>query len=163
MDLTNIDSQGIIYLQGEVDSKMYETAIKGLAELSYVEDIVIVLNTEGGCVYQALAIHDAIKLSTVPVRILCCGPVMSAGVIILAAAEKRVATKNAQFMIHYGQEENDSVSTVKHNQYLYNLMKRIVKDITNVSPRRLTSWFKTDTFLTATEALEYGLITRIAE
>ena len=89
---SNIDREyGIIYLHGEVDSDMYGVAARGLADLSVThENITMVLNTEGGDFYQALAIYDLIRIAetinNTPVKILCVGPVMSSGVIILSAA-----------------------------------------------------------------------------
>lgn len=163
MSLPNIDTESfIIYLQGEVDVKMYEIVVKGLSELNDADYITFVLNTEGGDLYQALAIYDLIKLSSIPNKILCCGPVMSAGAVILCASEMRVATKNTQFMVHYGEEENDSPMSVRHNKQLYNLMKNIIGERVNISQRKLTAWFNKDTYLTTKEALECGLITRIA-
>jgi len=163
---SNIDrDSGIIYLHGEVDTDMYATCSRGLSDLGQLHsEITIVLNTEGGDLYQALAIYDLIRLSEsqgVLVKILCCGPVMSAGTVILSASSQRVATPNTQFMIHYGEEYNDAPSSVKHNKHLFKLMKQIIGSRVKISSRKLTNWFNQDTYLTADEALECGLIDRI--
>ena len=166
---SNVDkSAGIIYLHGEVDVDMYGILARGISDLGanqYLDSITLVLNTEGGDLYQALAIYDLIRLQqiTKPIKVLCCGPVMSAGIVIMCAAEERVAMPHTQFMIHYGEEYNDAPSSVKHNKHLFGVMKDIVKARVNVSKRKLSSWFNQDTYLTANDALQAGLVTRITK
>lgn len=154
-----------VYLTGEVDSTMYKLVAYSMVLLSDKEDITIVLNTEGGDYYQALAIYDLLKFHTVHrnLKILCVGPVMSAGIIILMAAKERIALPNTQLMIHYGEDSNDTAQSVKHNLDLLKKFKTILATRVNVGKRKIDGWFKHDTYYFAEDALKVGLIDRITQ
>lgn len=166
MEQSSIDRKhGIIYLHGDVDIEMYDTLAKGLNILSGgdFKQISIVLNTHGGEVYQAFAIYDLLRLqsTTHTIRIVGVGTVMSAGIIIMCAGDKKVATPLTQFMIHYGQETNDSPSLLNHNKLLFKTMKEMIKANVNVSAKTVSSWFTKDTYMTSADALHIGLIDEI--
>lgn len=154
-----------VYLSGEVDVHMYKLVAYSMVLLSDKEDITVVLNTEGGDYYQALAIYDLLKFHTANrnLKILCVGPVMSAGIIILMAAKERVALPNTQLMIHYGEDSNDSAQSVKHNLDLLKKFKNILASRVNVGKRKIDGWFKHDTYYFAEDALKAGLIDRVAK
>ncbi len=155
----------IIYLVGDVDDEMYSNLMTGLTALEASSEITIVLNTEGGDFYQGLAIYDAIKFFAsggVEVKIVCSGPVMSAGAVILQAATKRVAFDNSYIMIHYGVDSNSSSTDAAHNRELLRLMQNIIAERVSVKKRTVNSWFKGDTYFNTARALEVGLIDRLA-
>lgn len=151
-----------IYLIGEVNDEMYKTAVYGLTALQQAEDITIVLNTYGGEFYQSLAIYDLFKFSEKKIKVVCNGPVMSAGIIILQGGTERVAFPNSQLMVHYGEDSNESVDDIKHNTSMLKLMKNIIAERSNVGLRKINSWFKNDTYFSVDEAIKYGLIDRVA-
>jgi ATP-dependent protease ClpP protease subunit len=154
-----------IYLTGEVNDEMYTKVVTALALMSDSNEIIIMLNTEGGDFYQSLAIYDLLKMESLrgkKIKVICTGPVMSAGVIILQAATERIALKNAQLLVHYGEDGNDSATTARHNDKMFKLMKRIVGERATVTPRTLGKWFNQESYFTAIEAKKSGLIDRIA-
>lgn len=153
--------QQSLFLSGEVNIQMYKVVAQALTRLS--DEFTIVLNTEGGDVYQALAIYDLLKFSEAKIKIVCVGPVMSAGVIILQAASERVAMPNAQIMVHYGEDSNDSSSTARHNADLLKLMKKIIGDRALVKRRTINQWFVKDTYFNSLQALKAGLVDRVVE
>lgn len=160
---TSIDyKNSTVYLIGDVDEHMYDKLTKALVLFRGRESIAIVLNTEGGDFYQALAMYDMLKGSGKNIRIYCSGPVMSAGVIILQAATERIAYENSQILVHYGEEIADSGTVAKHNQKMFKLMKDIIGARTSVGRRTLSRWFSQETYLSADEALKAGLIDSIA-
>lgn len=166
MEQSSIDRKhGIIYLTGDVDIDMYDTLSKGLNILSAgdFKKINIVLNTHGGELYQALAIYDLLRLQSRDhiIRVVGVGCIMSAGIIIMCAGDERVATPLAQFLIHYGQETNDSTSLLNHNKMLFKLMKNLLKEKVTCSQKTITSWFNKETYMTSEEALKVGLIKEI--
>lgn len=156
-----------LYLTGEVCEAMSMTVSKFITLMARAQETkgyspTIVLNTPGGDFYQALGIYDTIRYSEMEVKIVCSSCVMSAGMIILQAAHTRVSYENTQFMIHYGEDGNVSPDSAKHNAKMFELMKTIIGHRVNVKPRTLNSWFKSDTYFTAREAISKGLIDRIA-
>ena len=153
-----------LYLTGEVNEEMYIKTATALVLMTQSPELFIMLNTEGGDFYQALAIYDLLKMESRRgkiIKIICNGPVMSAGVIILQAATERVALKNSQLLVHYGEEGNDSATVAKHNTKMFKLMKRIVGERVTVTPRTLSKWFNQESYFTAQEAKHNGLIDRI--
>lgn len=158
---------GIIPLIGEVGDEMYARLVHCINAISNAniqyEQLTILLNTYGGDLYQAFAIYDLIRRQPMQTRIVCNGPVMSAGTIILMAADVREITPTSYLMYHYGQEANDSEPSAKQNARLLKEMKSIYKDNSNVTPRTLNKWFAHDTYYNAEEALELGLVDRISK
>lgn len=152
-----------IYLTGEVNEAMYKRVAYGLIHLKMSKEITIVLNTFGGDFYQALAIYDLLRFSQSHIKVLCVGPVMSAGIIILMAAHDRVGLPNSQLMIHYGKESSESVTDVKHNEELLKIWKNMLALHTKVSKRRISNWFKHNTYFTAEKAVKVGLLHRVAK
>lgn len=162
MSLCEIDQDsGIIYLTGEVNSEMYHTLAVGLADCDAEKGVTIVLNSEGGEIYPALAMYDMIKLHG-NCKILGTGAIMSAASVVFCAAEERVLTANSYVMIHYGEDSNESPSELKHNKELFNLMKSIIGARVNVTNKTLSAWFNKDTYLNAKDALKCGFATRIS-
>lgn len=151
-----------LYLTGEVCEAMTAELYSHLGKLVARGNPTIVLNTQGGDFYQALAMYDIIKFQHDDFTIVGSGNVMSAGMIILQAAKYRVTFENTQFMIHYGEDSNMSADSAKHNARMFQLMKDIVGSRANVKSRTLNSWFKADTFFNAKEAIARGLVDRMA-
>lgn len=166
-------STGRLFLIGGVDEDLYTRAATGLALLNQanrLDRITIILNTLGGEVYQGLAIYDLIKLSATPVDVLVNGPCLSAGVIILQAAQVRAATSSSFLMVHDSTEEieglrRDVRSTVRHFDDLSEKMwKRILHQIDPEKQELYKqSWSEEDTYFTPEEALLVGLLDKVVE
>jgi ATP-dependent Clp endopeptidase proteolytic subunit ClpP len=158
------------------DAHMAERCIKGLHILEASapngdKPITIIMNNPGGDVYHGLAIFDAIKTCKNHVTIIVYGYAMSMGSIILQAADRRVMGSNARVMLHYGTdgfsghvktlekvaEESKKLSTWDEKLFL-DKIKQKRSDYTIAKVRKL---LEHDTFLTAQEALDLGLIDEI--
>lgn len=161
-----------IYVNGEVDEDMSAKFIKLLKYLDKTSgDINIVLNSGGGCVTSGFAMHDAIKACVNPVIITCYGHVMSIATIILQGADTRIISKNCRLMIHRGEtalegEYNTVKKAMEEEAVLDKMMCDIYFDkITDVNPNfkksQLDKMMDTDTYLSAEQALELGLVDEI--
>lgn len=159
-----------LILIGQVDTDMLRTiciALDKFEAASRTRSIRIILSSEGGESYVSLGIYDRIKASPCKVTIECLGEIMSAGTVILQAASKRLLHFNTRFMIHYGSTSipddcnaRDAVSQIQFEQYFDNpllediYMARVGKKM----PRtKLREYLSTNTYLTATRAVELGL------
>lgn len=126
------------------------------------------LSTYGSACYDSLALHDVIESSNTPVEVVCSGKIMSMGVIVALRAKVRKAYPNTTFMIHqvsglsFGtlREMEDTVAEASRiNEILFN----IIKSKTKVTEEQLNEVLqkKKDWFITATEALDLGLLTEL--
>lgn len=126
------------------------------------------LSTYGGACYDGLALHDVLESSNTPVEVICTGKIMSMGVIVALGAKVRKAYRNTTFMIHqvsglsFGtlREMEDTVAEASRiNEILFN----IIKSKTKVTEEQLNEVLqkKKDWFITATEALELGILTEL--
>lgn len=155
-----------LFLIGEVNDTMYENVCRGLAVLNQaagINRIEIVLNTCGGDSYASVAIYDAIKRNQIPVDILCQGTCMSAGTLILQAANTRRSDPHCQFMVHFGYEYfGGEVGTARRYMEHYKEFEKQICEIyikrTGIKLPELKKLFDRDTFMPANKALEIGLI-----
>lgn len=156
------------------DAFMTERIVKNLHILDTTsEPITIIMNNIGGDIYHCFAIYDAIKACKSHVMIKVVGHAMSAGSIILQAADERVMTPTSRQMIHYG--SFDISGHAKTTQKWAEEGKRIDKwveqmylnRINEKNPHFRLSSLKNrldhDTFLTAQESVELGLADRVEE
>lgn len=169
MEHVNI-RQRVIELAGAVDEILFRKALSGLAALTEGSDveplpITIVLNTTGGDSHQALAIYELIKSTAVPICIHVIGACMLAGITILQAARPglRAATPLSHLMIHYGSAEVASESDSKYVKRLDQLHRQILVERTGKSKRTVNRWHNGETYFSAKQAIEAGLIDVIKE
>lgn len=90
-------------LIGGVDYASVKDVIKDVDmanSLNYVKEIYFTICSMGGLLYPAYALYDHIKTSKKPVDIIAKGTCMSAAVLILQAARRRLSTQNTVFMVH---------------------------------------------------------------
>ena len=130
--------------------------------------IQMLLSTYGGCVYDGLSLYDAIKNSKTEVDITCFGKIMSMGIIILLSAKTRKAYHNTTFMIHEGSsgfigKVADMEESVEESKRLREVLFDIIERESKIPKAKLDEVRKSrmDWYLTAEEALEYGIITEI--
>lgn len=96
--------------ESSVDAAMAKKFEKAMTVLEYFDPkgpITVIMNTYGGDYYHGLAIYDRIMDSPCFVTIQGSGPIMSMGAIILQAGDKRLLTRNATLMLHYGTSGHD--------------------------------------------------------
>ena len=161
------------FVESGTNFSMAERVIKGLyiLESQSKEPINIVMNNLGGDVYHGFAISDVIESCKSHVTITVYGYAMSMGSFILQAADKRVLSKRATMMIHYGQAgtSDHSLNFIKSAQEEQRLNK-IVEDVylekiqeknSHYSRQRLKNRMSFDWYLDAKQAIELGLADEI--
>ncbi|KKN67657.1 hypothetical protein LCGC14_0459160 [marine sediment metagenome] len=164
----------ILFLYEEIDS---EVASKIVALLLYLnsesktKEIKLYINSPGGTAEGFFAIYDAINHIQAPIRTICIGEACSAAADLLAAGTpgKREATPNAQIMIHSIQIEDlsGSMTTVVKDMARTRLIHKKTIEIlagnTGQSFAKVLKDCKTDKYMSARDALEYGIIDRILQ
>lgn len=161
----------IIFLSGEVDTAMSELIV---AQLLYLEsndpskDIFLYINSPGGSVTDGMAIHDTMNYIKCDVVTICLGQACSMGAFLLASGTKgkRYALKNSEIMIHqvlsgYSGQATDLEIHTRHTLRIKEKMNRLLAEYTGKSIEEVTRDTERDNFLSAEEALEYGIIDKI--
>ncbi|MGI6337251.1 MAG: ATP-dependent Clp endopeptidase proteolytic subunit ClpP [Clostridiales bacterium] len=152
------------------------TASLVVAQLLYLEaqdpdrDIHFYINSPGGSVTAGMAIYDTMQYIKADVETICVGMAASMGALLLAAGTKgkRLALPNAEIMIHQplggmqGQTTDMSIHVERMLKIKENL-NRILAERTGMSYEKVCADTERDHFLTAKEAMEYGLIDRVIE
>lgn len=165
-----LDDQ-IIFLTGEINDEAAESII---AQLLYLEakefegDIRIYINSPGGVITAGLAIYDTMQCISCSVATVCVGQASSMAAVLLAAGAggKRMAFPNARVMIHQplGGAEGQA-SDIEIQAKEINRAKKCLDEILVHHTGQPMEVIEKDTdrdfFLTAEEAIEYGLIDRI--
>ena len=163
----------IIFLSDEVNDA---TASLVVAQLLYLEaqdpdkDIQFYINSPGGSVTAGMAIFDTMQYIKCDVATICVGLSASMGAFLLAAGTKgkRMALPNAEIMIHQPSagtrgQITDMAIHVKRLEIVKERMNRILSENTGKSIEEVTAACERDNFMTAEEALSFGLIDRIIE
>ena len=163
----------IIFLSEEVNDT---TASLIVAQLLYLEaqdpdrDIQFYINSPGGSVTAGMAIYDTMKYIKCDVATICVGMAASMGAFLLSAGTKgkRMALPNAEIMIHQPSagtqgQITDMAIHMKRLQTIKERMNRIMAENTGKSVEEVTAAGERDNFMTAEEALDFGLIDRVIE
>ena len=161
----------IIMLSEEVNDT---TASLIVAQLLYLEaqdpdkDIQFYINSPGGSVTVGLAIYDTMQYIKADVSTICVGMAASMGAFLLSAGAKgkRIALPNAEIMIHQpsgGSRGQASDIKIQADQILRirETLNRILAENTGRSVEEIARDTERDHFLTAQEAVEYGLIDKV--
>jgi len=151
------------------DHVMAEKATKNLHILEQISDepITIIMNNPGGDVWHGRAIYDAVKSCKAHVTMLVRGQAMSMGAYILQAADKRIISKGAKIMVHYGHVSvGGEALTVYRQIEEYKredremeriLLEKIKEKHPLFTLQKLKKMLTNDTFLSAKQAVELGL------
>ena len=161
----------IIMLSEEVNDT---TASLIVAQLLYLEaqdpdkDISLYINSPGGSISSGMAIYDTMNFIKCDVSTICVGMAASMGAFLLAAGAKgkRIALPNAEIMIHQpsgGSRGQASDIKIQADQILRirETLNRILAENTGRSVEEIARDTERDHFLTAQEAVEYGLIDKV--
>lgn len=165
-----LDDQ-IIFLTGEINDEMAENII---AQFLYLEskdfdgDIRFYINSPGGVISAGLAIYDAMQCIKCSVATICPGQAASMAAVLLAAGTrgKRMAFPNARVMIHQplggaqGQASDIEIQAKEINR-VKKCLDEILVSHTGQPMEVIERDTDRDFFLTAGEAVEYGLIDRV--
>ena len=163
----------IIFLSEEVNDT---TASLVVAQLLYLEaqdpdkDIQFYINSPGGSVTAGMAIYDTMQYIKCDVATICVGMAASMGAFLLAAGTKgkRLALPNAEIMIHQPSagtqgQITDMAIHMKRLETIKERMNRILAQNTGKSIEEATAACERDNFMSAQEALDFGLIDRVIE
>lgn len=163
----------IIFLSGEIDDAVANTVV---AQLIYLEgkdpakDISLYINSPGGSVTSGMAIYDTMNYVKCDVSTICIGMAASMAAFLLSsgAKGKRYALKNSEVMIHQplggaqGQASDIRIQA-EHILRIKTKMNRILAMNTGKSVEQIERDTDRDNYLTADEALQYGIIDRVYE
>ena len=159
-----------MYLSYEIDQdQLYavQTRFDNFVTVNPKQDITLNITSYGGDVYAMLGTIDYFKSLPVKVNTHCVGACMSAAAVILACGTgKRSMTENSTVMVHEGSafesgKTSDVLKGADHLKKLQSNINRIMGDVTNKSTEFWEGVSKSDTYLTADECLEYGIIDEI--
>ncbi len=161
----------IIFIGEAIDDHLSNLVV---AQLLFLEsedpekDVNIYINSPGGVITSGLAIYDTMQYIKCPVSTICVGQAASMGAVLLAGGDKgkRIALPSSRIMIHQpmGGTQGQAVDIQIHAREIMRLKDRI-HDIlvrhTGKSPEAIESDTDRDFFMSAEEALSYGIIDRV--
>ncbi len=163
----------IIMLSEEVNPT---TASLIVAQLLFLEaqdpdkDIQFYINSPGGSVTDGMAIYDTMQYIKCDVSTICVGMAASMGAFLLSAGAKgkRIALPNAEIMIHQPSagtqgQVTDMAIHLKRLESIKERMNRIMAENCGKSIEQVTADCERDNFMTAQQAVEYGLIDKVIE
>lgn len=161
----------IVFISGEIDDYMSNVVI---AQLLFLEaedpdkDISIYINSPGGSITAGMAIFDTMEYIKPDVSTICVGMAASMGAFLLAAGEKgkRYALANAEVMIHQplggarGQASDIKIQADRIIKLRKDL-NHILSQKTGKPLKQIEKDTDRDFFMTAEEAVAYGLIDKV--
>ena len=165
----------IIFLGEDVNQTSASLVI---AQLLFLEsedpdkEIHLYINSPGGSITDGMGIVDTMNYIKCPVTTICIGMAASMGAFLLAAGTKgkRYATPNAEIMIHQplisGGLSGQTTEIKIHAEHLVRTrekLNRILSERTGKSLEQIEKDTERDNFMTAEQALEYGLIDGIMD
>jgi ATP-dependent Clp protease, protease subunit len=163
----------IIFLGFPVDDNIANLVIAQMLFLQAEDperDIYLYVNSPGGSVTAGLAIYDTMQYITNDVVTICMGQAASMGAVLLAAgaAGKRSALKNSRVMIHQplgGSQGQASMLEIYTKEILKirDKLYDILADHSGQSHEKIAADSDRDFFMSAEEALAYGLIDKVIE
>lgn len=161
----------IIFLSGEVEDNMANTIV---AQMLFLEaedpdkDIYLYINSPGGVVTAGMAIYDTMQYIKPDVSTICIGQAASMGSMLLTAGAKgkRFALPNARIMIHQplggarGQSTDVQIQA-KELLRIRQMLNEILSQRTGKSMEQIEADTERDNFMSAAEAVEYGLVDKV--
>ena len=166
----------IIFLGEQVDAT---TASLVIAQLLFLEsedpekEINLYINSPGGSITDGMGIVDTINYIKCPVSTICIGMAASMGAVLLASGEKgkRFATPNAEILIHQpliaGGGLSGQATEIKiHADHMVKTrekLNRLLSERTGQTIETIEKDTERDNYMTAEEALKYGIIDGIMD
>ena len=161
----------IVFLGGEIDD---DTANLVVAQMLFLEmedpdqDIMLYINSPGGSISAGMAIYDTMHYVKCEVSTVCVGMAASMGAFLLAAGAKgkRKALPNAEIMIHQplggarGQATDIAIQA-EQIMRIKRKMNELLSKHTGQTIKTIEKDVERDHYMTADEALKYGLIDEI--
>merc|ERR1712127_63270 len=163
----------IIFLVGPINDNVASLVT---AQLLFLEsedpkkEINLYINSPGGLVTAGLGIYDTMQYINSPVSTLCIGQASSMGSFLLAAGEKgkRYSLPNSRIMIHqpsagFQGQATDILIHANEIQSLKQRLNKIYSKHTGKSVNEISEALERDNFMTADEAMKFGLIDSVVE
>lgn len=159
-----------ILLTGGIDDKVAQRVAERLLALSSESEapILLVISSPGGHVESGDMIHDMIKFVSAPVKVLGSGWVASAGALIYSAArrENRYALPNTRFLLHeprggVGGQAADIEIQAREIIKMRERLNKIFSEATGQPLEKIKADTDRDFWMSAEEAVEYGLVGKI--
>lgn len=161
----------IIFIGSPIDDGVANAIIAQLLFLesdNQKEDIKMYINSPGGSVSAALAIYDTIQYVRADVQTICVGMAASAAALLLAAGTKgkRMALPNSEVMIHQvlGGASGQATDVDIHARHILKTRDRLNKILAKHTGQKLSKIqidTERDYFMSADEALKYGIVDKI--
>jgi ATP-dependent Clp protease protease subunit len=161
----------IIMLSGEVNDQVASTIV---AQLLFLEaqdpdkDIYFYINSPGGVITSGLSMYDTMNYIKPDIVTICIGQAASMGAFLLSSGTKgkRYALPHARIMIHQPSGGAQGQSTdiqiqAQEIQRLKDTLNEIMAEQTGKTAKRLEKDTERDKFMSAQEALEYGIIDKV--
>ena len=163
----------VIFLGEQIDDNVANSVVAQLLHLESADpdkDISLYINSPGGSVTAGLAILDTMDFIKCDVSTICIGLAASMGAFLLSSGTKgkRLALPNAEIMIHQPSagtqgQITDMAIHLKRLEVVKKRMNRILSENTGKAIEVVTADCERDNFMTAQEAVEYGLIDKVIE
>jgi ATP-dependent Clp protease, protease subunit len=163
----------IVFIGEPIDDQIANLVVAQLLHLESEDpekDIHLYVNSPGGVVYAGLAIYDTMQYVAPDVQTIGFGTAMSMGALLLAggAAGKRLVLPNARMLIHqpsggFQGQSTDIEIHAKETLALRRRLDEIYAHHTGRSIEEVHADMERDRYLTAEEAVEYGLADRVVE
>lgn len=163
----------IVFVGGPVQSQSANAII---AQLLFLEadnperDIYLYINTPGGEVTSGMAIYDTMQYVKPTINTICIGQAASMGALLMAAGtdENRYALSNSRFMVHQplGGAQGQATDVEIRTEELLRIKDRIVEILakhTGKDDETIREDIERDYFMSAEEAVDYGLVDEVLE
>ena len=158
----------VIFLTGQVEDQMANLIV---AQLLFLEsespdkDIFLYINSPGGSVTAGMAIYDTMKFIKPAISTVCIGQAASMGAFLLSGGEKgkRYCLPNARVMIHqplggFQGQASDFEIHAKEILSIKEKLNRLLAEHTGQEFDKVANDTDRDNFLSAQEAVDYGLV-----
>jgi ATP-dependent Clp protease protease subunit len=163
----------IVMLSGEVNDAVASTVVAQLLFLEAddpVKDIYLYINSPGGVVTAGMSMFDTMNYIKPDVCTICIGQAASMGAFLLAAGTKgkRYSLPNSRIMIHQPSggakgQSTDIQIQAKEIQRLKDSLNQHLANATGQNVKKVEEDTERDNFMSATEAMKYGLIDKVID
>ena len=160
----------VVILTGEIDDNVANIIVGQLLYLDSLnyEDISLYINSPGGSITSGMAIYDTMNFIKSDVSTICLGMAASMGAFLLSSGSKgkRYCLPNSEVMIHQplggasGQATEIKIAAERIIR-LKNKINKILAENTKQDIKTIETDADRDYFLTAKEALDYGIVDKI--
>lgn len=166
----NLFFSRFIFIIGQIEDKMAKSIVAQLIALSQESNkpIYVIISSPGGHVESGDLIHDMVKFIPVPVYMIGSGWVASAGTHIFLSVpkERRLCLENTRFLIHepsggIGGSATDIEIQAREILRMRERLAKIISRETGQNIKKVRTDIDRDHWMSAQDAVEYGLLSRI--